>query len=85
MCLNVTVLFISLETRSDFLAQSNYFAFCRDKWALAILNKQLREREFPNVDELKNMKFHHSYIHRVISDHQIRQTSQFSLKKELLS
>ena len=28
------------------------------------------------------MKFHHSYIHRVISDHQIRQTNQFSAQEK---
>ena len=57
------------------------FFFSKTRITIVILSKQLREREFSDKDELKNMKFHHSYIHRVLSDNRIRQSHQFSSVK----
>jgi len=41
-----------------------------------ILSKQLREKEFADNAELRNLQFHADYIHRLLSDQHIRQTTQ---------
>ena len=47
-----------------------------------ILSKRLREREFSDVDELKKLTFHSGYIHRLLSDQNIRKTTQFSAQQK---